>query len=594
MAKFDFGQFGFGNIPGGAPGSKAQKVWRARTDMPGKKVFSGMTHKKSNFVIILITVIVAAVLFYCWIPAVNLKNRGFWSYLLIISGLFSFLFYARHAAENASRLPAEKKARIPLYVTGVILIAPIILSAILSSRPLHARPYSEILTVREGTVDDIPSVQGTDSIALMDTNSAAMLGDREIGTLSQVVSQYNVSSYTQIDSQGKPAKVAPLKYAGFFKWYRNRTAGVPGYVIVDPVKMRADYQSLTNGMKYVPSAYFGENLERKMRFHFPTKMFDNVHFEIDEEGNPYYVASVYDHTIGLFGGTQVIGAIIADPVSGSMEYRETGDIPQWVDVVFPGDLICTQFNDYAQLQNGFINSVIGQSGCRKVTEYENGDDGTISDFGYVAKDGDIWIYTGVTSLNNDSSNLGFILSNERTEETIYITCAGADEFSAMAAAEGEVQEKRYKASFPSLIRIDEKPAYIMVLKDNSGLVKMYACVNVEQYNIVATASTQKECISKYEALLAGKITAEEATSEETPSAASAEPERDISGYEEKQIRVVRKEAIVENGDTYLYIVDENGTIYKAKYADVIKMMLVDEGAEVTILTDGEWFALPEG
>ena len=581
MAKVEFRQFNFGGRPGNGKTVK----------MPGKKVFSGMSHKKSNLLIILITLLVAAVLFYSWLPALNLKNRGFWTYLLVISGLFSFLFYSRHAAENAARLPSDKKAKIPLYITLGILILPILLSALLSSRLLHARSYSSILTVKEGSVDDIPSVHGTDSIALMDTDSAAMLGDREIGTLSQVVSQYNVSSYTQIDSQGKPIKVAPLKYAGFFKWYRNRSAGIPGYVTVDPVKMRADYQSLETGMKYVPSAWFWENLERKMRFHFPTKMFGNTHFEIDEEGKPYYVASVYDHTIGLFGGTQVIGAILVDPVTGGMEYRSTGDIPRWVDVVFPGDLICTQFNDHAQLQNGFINSVFGQSGCRKVTEYENGEDGTISDYGYIAKDGDIWIYTGVTSLNNDSSNLGFILSNERTEETIYITCAGADEFSAMAAAEGEVQEKRYKASFPSLISIDEKPAYIMVLKDNSGLVKMYACVNVEQYNIVATASTQKECISKYEALLSGKITAAEATSEDPSAAAAAE--RDTSGYEEKQITVARRETIVESGDTYLYIVDENGTIYKAKYADVIGMILVEEGDSVTILTDGEWFMLPE-
>ena len=555
----------------------------------GKKVFSGMSHKKSNALIILITVLLAAVLFYRWLPAVNIKNRGFWSYLLIISGAASLLFYLRHAAENTSRIPMTRKAKIPLYITGGLFVLPIILSFLLSAKLLYARSYSSILTVKEGTVDDIPSVHGTDSIALMDTNSAAMLGDREIGTLSDVVSQYNVSSYTQIDSQGKPVKVAPLKYAGFFKWYRNRSKGIPGYVLVDPVKMRADYQPLSAGMRYVPSAYFGENLTRKIRFHFPTKMFGNIHFEIDEEGNPYYIASVYDHLIGLFGGEQVIGAILVDPVTGSMEYRKTGDIPRWVDVVYPGDLICAQYNNYAQLQKGYWNSIFGQTGCRKVTEYADGEDGAISDYGYVAKDGDIWIYTGVTSLNNDSSNLGFILSNERTEETIYITCAGADEFSAMAAAEGEVQEKRYQASFPSLIQIDEKPAYIMVLKDNSGLVKMYACVNVEQYNIVATASTQKDCISKYTALLSGKITQAEATAEAVPEESA---ERDTSGYEEKTITVKKRESIVENGDTYLYIVDENGTIYKAKYADVVPMMLVEDGAEITILTDGEWYLLP--
>ena len=183
----------------------------------GRKIFTGMSHKKSNLLIAVIMVVLAAVIFYKWLPAINLKNPGFWTFLFILSGVFSFLYYTRYAAENAGPVTG-RKARIPILITGAIVVIPIVLSFLLSSRIFHAKSYSEILTVKEGSVEDIPSVHGTDSIALMDTNSAAMLGDREIGTLSDVVSQYNVSSYTQIDSQGKPAKVAPLRYAGFFKW----------------------------------------------------------------------------------------------------------------------------------------------------------------------------------------------------------------------------------------------------------------------------------------------------------------------------------------------------------------------------------------
>ena len=221
-----------------------------------------------------------------------------------------------------------------------------------------------------------------------------------------------------------------------------------------------------------------------------------------------------------------------------------------------------------------------------------------SDYGYVAKDGDIWIYTGVTSVNGDSSNIGFILSNERTEETFFVPCAGADEFSAMAAAEGEVQEKRYSASFPSLILVDENPTYIMVLKDKSGLVKMYAAVNVEQYNIVSTATNQDECIRKYKALLSGEITAEEAnttTTEAVPTSQQpvepVEEKVDLSTAPEKTITVVKRAEVVENGNTYLYIVDQDQTIYKAKYTDVMNMLLVNDGDEITIRTDGTWYEL---
>ena len=551
-----------------------------------------------------------AILYYFMLPPLNLKSMDCWFYLAILALLYLVIYYISEASRTSSSPIVVSKRGVtiqtgkgraskkPLLVLVALILIPLLFYLIGSSRFLHARKYSRILEVSDGTVESIPSVEKTSTIALMDTASAEKLGNREIGTLSGVVSQYNVSSYTQIDYQGTPVKVSPLRYDGFFKWYRNRENGVPGYVIVNPVSMEADYIALKEGITYVPSACFGENLSRYIRFHYPTIMFDNLHFEIDEDGNPWYVASVYDHTVGLLGGEQVTGAILVNPVNGEIQSIPAGEVPTWVDVVFPGDLICTQYNDYAQLHEGFWNSVFGQSGCRKVTEYQSGDeedDTYYSDYGYIAKDGDIWIYTGVTSLNNDSSNIGFILSNERTEETIFIPCSGADEFSAMASAEGEVQEKRYTASFPSLILLNDRPAYIMVLKDASGLVKMYACVNVEQYNMVATAGTQEECIAKYEALLSGRISQAQATSEE-PQAEIAgsvieENAADLSEFEQREIVIKKLQTIDRDGNTYMYVVDSENRIYHAKYTDVIQMLLTEEGDSITILTDGERFVL---
>jgi hypothetical protein len=293
----------------------------------------------------------------------------------------------------------------------------------------------------------------------------------------------------------------------------------------------------------------------------------------------------------LFGGEQVMGAVVADPVNGDVIKYAAADVPRWVDVVYDGDLICAQYNDAAQLQNGFINTLIGQKDCRRVTTVQGSDDDEESgypDFGYVAKEGDIWIYTGVTSVNGDSSNLGFILSNERTEETRFITVAGADEFSAMRSAEGEVQEKRYSASFPSLINVDDIPTYIMVLKDANGLVKMYAAVNVRQYNLVATASTQKACIDKYKMLINGEISSDQAVNTE-----EVVPEIDTSAFTEKEITIRKTETIDKQGNTYIYVVDMENHIYNAKYADVIGMLLYDAGDTITILTDGTHFILPE-
>ena len=523
---------------------------------------------------LLITAIAGTLAWYILLPPLNLQSPLLWICVMALMGFYLLCKALR--AEIRHRPVILKRAALALCAVAVLFAVSLVYSAKL----FHAKRYSSILKVEEGSIDLIPPAEGSSSIALMDTSSAEMLGDRKIGSLSQVVSQFNIGSYTQINYRDEPVKVAALSYDGIFKWNANKDKGIPGYITVDPVDMSADYTALAEGMKYVPSAYFSKDLYRHMRIAFPAKMIDNIHFEIDEDGKPYYVASVYEHTIGLFGGTNVTGAIICDPCSGECTYYPAGSVPQWADVVFSGDLICDQYNNYGQLQHGFFNSIFSQTDCRQITTLEDEEESLYNDYGYIAKDGDIWIYTGVTSVNGDSSNIGFVLANERTSETRFISCSGADEFSAMRSAEGEVQEKRYTASFPSLINIEGSPAYIMVLKDASGLVRMYAIVNVEQYNMVATASTQNEVIEKYRHLIRGENYV-------------PEEEKDLSSFHEESIVITRIETIVQGGDTYIYIVASDNHIYHARYADVLGMLLKEEGDTVTILTDGEQFVLSE-
>lgn len=459
------------------------------------------------------------------------------------------------------------------YIIPIAIIGVMILVAVTGSELFNSTRYAQILTVKDTEfTEDVPESAGTDSIALMDTASAKMLGDREIGSLSNVVSQFNVSyDYSQIDYCGKPVKVSALEYAGFFKWINNRDNGVCGYVTVDPVSMSASYNE-SKGMKYVPSAYLLDDAYRHIWLEYPTAMFGNLHFEIDEEGNPYYIASVYDRTISLFGGETVSGCIILDPVTGETEKYDVADIPQWVDIVFDGDLICKQYNWYGTLQNGYVNSIIGKKGCKQITTYyseETEDEEPVSDYGYVSKDGDIWIYTGVTSVNGDSSNIGFLLANERTGESHYFAVAGADEKSAMAAAEGEVQEKGYQASFPSLINVNGNSTYIMVLKDDGGLVKLYAAVNVEQYNLVTTAATQAQCIANYKEMLG--INEETETEQETQSITMT-----VSSI--KYIDI--------DGNTYIYLIDTEDNFYKAKAASFEQMLLLKEGDRVELTCSG--------
>lgn len=521
-----------------------------------------------------------AIIIYHFMPALTFKSYGFWLVILGILASIGVLSFLISYDDEDSNLIVTKISGIAFAIILVIFL----IAMLLGSRLFQARAYSSILNVEDADESIIPTVEkNTNSIALMDTESAESLGKREIGSLSEVVSQYDLSEAVQINYNGKPVKVIALKYDGFFKWNNNHK--VPGYIIVDPVSMDAKYVKLDDEMIYVPSAYFSENLTRKIHNAYPTTMFRNLHFEIDEQGNPYYVATTIDHSINLFGGTVVTGCIIANPVTGEITKYSVNDIPQWVDVVFYGYLICDQYNNHAQLQNGFWNSVIGQKDSKKVTEYpvSSGESSVnYTDYGYICMDDDVYIYTGVTSVTNDSSNIGFILSNERTGKTKFVSCAGADEFSAMGAAEGEVQEKGYKASFPSLILVDNVPTYIMVLKDQNGLVKLYACVRVENIGTVATSSKQADCIEKYKALLNGEISKDDATSDDASQV-------DTSTFKEKTITVQKIKEIVDNGNTYVYIVDENNNIYKAKYTDVLDIIFVSQGDKITITTDGTYF-----
>lgn len=551
--------------------------------------------KKSGVVPVitgLITGLVTALIvslagFFISSTAINIHNPGFW--VIVIFALFAAILAGRLAkgckdfgwvtvskktgSKGRTKKHSEFRFSIVPYILPIALTVIIIGAGIIGSTMFNATSYAKILKVNDSDfTSDLSESVETDSIALMDTASARMLGDREIGALSDVVSQFDVSNdYIQIDYNGKPVKVSALEYAGFFKWMNNKE-GVKGYVTVDPVSMSASFEK-SEGMKYIPSAYFLEDAKRHIWLEYPTLMTENLHFEIDESGKPYYVASIVDKTISLFGGKTVSGCIVLDPVSGEIVKYDVADIPRWIDVVFYGDLICEQYNWYGMYQNGYMNSLFAKKGCKQVTTYSSEDDSSdetpVSDYGYVAKDGDIWIYTGVTSVNGDSSNIGFLLANERTGESRYYAIAGADEKSAMAAAEGEVQEKGYQASFPSLINVEGNPTYIMVLKDSGGLVKLYAAVNVEQYNIVTTAATQAECIAKYKAMLG-------ISEVQTPT----DEAKNVT------VTIASVKYIDIDGNTYIYLIDTENNIFKAKASEHENMLLLEAGDTVELSCSG--------
>jgi len=545
---------------------KVKVVYDVEGKMKKKKARDKSGLGKFNIIALIIFILAECIFYYICTPAINIHTVGFWVWLAmsIFGILICTLDYSASnlvISLNSNKLEGVTKSSKWFAIAAGACIAIPIVGGIASSAMFRASTYASVIQIEDGDfAADIAPSENINDIALMDTESAKIIGDRAIGSLSDVVSQYEVSdNYSTIDYNGKPMKVATLEYAGFFKWLNNKDAGIPGYVLVDPVKNEAKYIKLDKPIKYTPSGCFGDNLKRHVQMSYPTYEFNGFYFELDNEGNPYYICPVLKPNAGLFGAKDVKGIVICDPCTGDCEYLEIGNIPNWVDRVYDGELACQKYNWYGNLSGGFINSIIGNKGCKITTD----------DYGYKVMNGDVWVYTGVTSVNGDQSNIGFVMMNSRTGESKYYNIAGAEEHSAMSSAEGQVQNLGYDASFPSLININNIPTYIMVLKDNAGLVKMYALVNVEKYNIVATGTTQREALNGYKKLLAenGIITNQQTVTEDMPG---------------KKIKVADIKYVNIENETFVYITDKNGEVYKQNFAENEELIFINVNDEITV------------
>lgn len=452
---------------------------------------------------LLVTAIFGAVYFFVELPALNIHNTGFYWFIILLCLVFTIcmIIMGGYRSNGAGDYIRHVRKTLPIpFAIIVIIIAVTVIGTAAGWALFRAKDYSRLLTVGEGDFTSEVSEIKWNQIPMLDEDSSNNLANRKLGELSDLVSQFTVSdSSAQINYQGNPVRVNYLNYGGFFKWWNNFRKGIPAYMTIDMRTQEVNVVRLEEGIRYSPSEYLLRDLDRHLRFSYPTLMYGDVNFEIDDEGTPYWVASVIDKKIGLFDGTDVIGAVLVNAVTGESQYYKVADVPSWVDRVYSAALLVEQYNYYGKYNNGYWNSWFGQTGCTTTTQGYN----------YIAQDDDVWMYTGITSVTGDRGNIGFILVNQRTKEARYYSCAGAEEYSAMSSAQGAVQQYNYQATFPLLLNISDQPTYFMALKDSAGLVKMYAMVNVQQYQIVATGYSLEECQKNYyEQLLSNRLITE--------------------------------------------------------------------------------------
>ena len=524
--------------------------------------------KRKKFLLIPVILVLLALYYYVALPAINIHNAAMWKFIILIPVLLLLYYALPHISFTGNKrkpihieqLHKGKVFKLLLSLI-IVLVAMYLVGSALSSPVINASKYQKLLTVEKGEFSEDIAQISYDQIPLLDKDSAQILGERKMGSLVDLASQFEVANqYTQINYNDNPVRVTPLKYAGVIKWFTNRKNGIPAYIKIDMATQKTELVRLQEGMKYTIYDNFGRNLYRHLRFKYPTYMFDDISFEIDEEGTPYWICSTKKFNIGLFGGQTIGNVVLCNALTGECTDYKIDEVPTWVDRVYSAELLISLYDYYGTLKHGFLNSILGQKDCLATT---NG-------YNYLAINDDVWVYTGVTSITSDQSNVGFVLMNQRTMETKYYEIEGAIEDSAMSSAEGKVQNLGYVATFPLLLNIEQEPTYFMALKDASGLVKKYAMVNVHNYQIVATGDSVNECEQTYKSLMSDngiKTDEEQAVAEK----------KTVTGTISKIA-----EGVIEGNSHYYILLDQSDVIYDVTVAGNISIIRYNVGDSITL------------
>lgn len=513
---------------------------------------------KAKLLVVVTLIFLAGIYYYVTIPAINIHASGFWAFFVALVVIALALYGVKKRFTSAEEIKSSKVMK-----SGVLLIIAIgvvyLIGAVLSSPIVNAKKYRNLLEVQERDfTEDIQPVDYS-QIPLLDKESAALLGNRKMGSMVEMVSQFEVSElYSQINYNGKPVRVTPLVYASPVKWFTNQSEGIPAYIMIDMTTQDTTLVNLEKPIRYSEAEYLNRNIYRHLRFQYPTYIFDQLSFEIDDEGTPYWICPVKKYEIGLFGGQTIGRVVLCNAQTGECKDYALEDCPTWVDRANPADLLIRLYNYHGTLINGYINSIFGQKGCLKSTD----------GFNYLAMEDDVWVYTGVTSVSGDRSNVGFVLINQRTRETRYYKVNGAEEHSAMDSAEGQVQNLGYQATFPILLNISNEPTYFMALKDGAGLVKKYAMVNIQKYQNVAIGDTVQQCEKNYKKLLSS----------------SGISKGDGTGENKKVTGTIERvaQSVIEGNSHFYLVLAGKDQVFDVPVQDFLQVVTIKEGDTVTI------------
>lgn len=521
-----------------------------------------------KYSLIIFVLVVGLLLFYFNLPVLRF---GFYGIGVILFALLFFYFIISLGIKldktGKKFILSSQPSKWILRIMGLILLYLTVVPFFTSATIFHTSRYQKLI----GKVENGAKISthiapiSVDKIRVVDQSLAYLLGEKVIGSQPALGSQIQLGKFSIQKVNNELYWIAPLLHSGFFKWLNNQE-GTPGYVMVSAtnerdVKLVQTIDGKPIKIKYQPSAYFQSDIHRHVYFNgYSTQGLADFTFEIDEKGNPFWVITTYDKKVG-FSGEDTNGILVVDAQTGSIQRYSIENSPDWVDRIQPAEFIEKQLNDWGEYIKGYWN-------------FSNQDKLQITEgltLVYGKNDRSYW-YTGLTSVGSDESSVGFVLVDTRTKQSTFYKQSGATEFAAQSSAQGKVQEKGYKASLPIPYNINNIPTYVMTLKDDGGLVKMYAMVAISDYTIVGVGNSMREALTSFKSAF-------NATGSKI-NGNSSESKKELKSV------ITRIQSDIKNGNSYYYfMVKDYPNIFVGSSQVSVELPITVVGDSVTISFD---------
>jgi len=418
-------------------------------------------------------------LFYC---AVITAYILVWSLLRFGTFTFENITNSKRAFNYVPSQKFPRWVKILLAAPWVFFVVMVIASSVI----INWSAFRDQLGQAEIT-DFSKDVQPVDvnQIPIVDKELAYNLADKKLGERQSLGSQVVLGEPTIQRVDGKLIWAVPLHHSGIFKWLTN-LQGTPGYITVSATNVKdVDYVD-GKYVKYQVNSYLLNDVKRKVRL--AKALFEGItdfSFELDDNGQPFWVVSTYKNKRG-FSLPEATGVITLNASTGETVRYNLDNIPDWVDRVQPEDFIINQIDNQGKYVHGIFN-------FSDKDKFKSSPGHMI-----VYNNNRCYLFTGLTSVGQDSSTIGYVMVDMKNKSTRRYVMNGATETAAMGSAEGKVQHLGYKATFPLILNIGSEPTYFTTLKDKEGLIKQYAMVSVTDYSIVGTGETIPLAIKDYQ------------------------------------------------------------------------------------------------